>query len=232
MTQSLPAQDPAKTPPWLFRIIAAAVAAVVLVVGYLVASVTAPMPWAEAVVGQLGGEPANSVPLGMLYGFTFTFFPLLLAWQCRRRRLGKGVRIALAAAAVLLTIPNLLTLGVMYGGSQSAVEARALWLAGANWFGTWSQIFMLLGAVCAIAGIVAVRTWLRRGREVRELKAAQKLVRADAAASKAAKPAETTKESKATGAAEASGATAASGGESAVSMPAAEPEAPFQSPGL
>lgn len=229
MTQSLPAQDPAKTPPWLFRIIAAAVAAVVLVVGYLVASVTAPMPWAEAVVGQLGGEPANSVPLGMLYGFTFTFFPLLLAWQCRRRRLGKGVRIALAAAAVLLTIPNLLTLGVMYGGSQSAVEARALWLAGANWFGTWSQIFMLLGAVCAIAGIVAVRTWLRRGREVRGLKAAQKLVRAHAAASKPAKPAKATKP---TGAAEAAEATAASGGEPASSAPAAEPEAPFHSPGL
>lgn len=229
MTQSLPAQDPAKTPPWLFRIIAAAVAAVVLVVGYLVASVTAPMPWAEAVVGQLGGEPANSVPLGMLYGFTFTFFPLLLAWQCRRRRLGKGVRIALAAAAVLLTIPNLLTLGVMYGGSQSAVEARALWLAGANWFGTWSQIFMLLGAVCAIAGIVAVRTWLRRGREVRGLKAAQKLVRAHAAASKHAKPSKATKP---TGAAEAAEATAASGGEPASSAPAAEPEAPFHSPGL
>lgn len=160
-------------PPWLFRTIAGAVAAVVLVVAYLVGSVTLPSLWAKAVVGQLGGQPGNSVPLGMFYGFTFTFAPLLLAWQCRRRRLPKAARVALAATAVVLTIPNLLTLGVMYGGGPTAVDARALWLTEANWFGTWSQIFMLCGAVCAVAGIALGRTWLRRGREVRMLKAAQ-----------------------------------------------------------
>lgn len=165
-------------PPWLFRTLAGAVAAVVLVVGYLLASVTVPMMWADSVLDQMGGQPGNSVPLGMAYGFIFTFVPVLVGWQCRRRSFKKWARITVALAALLLTIPNILTLSVIYGGTQTAADARAKWAASANWFGTWSQIFMVVGITCAVAVIVLGRMWLRRGREVRELKAAQKLVQA------------------------------------------------------
>lgn len=176
----IPVSAPAvkeKMPVWVFRTILGAVAAVVLVVGYLIGSVTVPLMWATSIRDQIGGQLGNSIPLGMFYGFVFSFVPILLAWQVRRRNLNKWVRIALAALAVLLTIPNLLTLGVLYGGTQTAADARSIWANSANWFGTWSQTFMLAGVVCAVAIIVLGRMWLRRGRKIREIKAAEKLVR-------------------------------------------------------
>lgn len=211
MTDSTPVTPPPgapapatkeKMPVWAFRTILGAVAAVVLVLGYLIGSVTVPLMWATSIRDQIGGQLGNSIPLGMFYGFVFSFVPVLLAWQVRRRNLNKWVRIALAAAAVLLTIPNLLTLGVLYGGTQTAADARSIWANSANWFGTWSQVFMLVGVVCAVAIIVLGRMWLRRGRKIREIKAAEKLVREnqqakDKEAKAAARAAE--KESRAAG---------------------------------
>lgn len=166
-----------KLPPWVVRAIVGAIAVVVLVVGFLIASVTVPLIWADNIRGQIGGQLGNSIPLGMFYGFAFVFVPALVVWQAHRKKFNKWVRISLVVLGLLLTIPNLLTLGVLYGSSQSAVDARAIWANNANWFGTWSQIFMVVGLVCAVALIVLGRMWLRRGRKIREVKAAQKLVR-------------------------------------------------------
>lgn len=166
-----------KMPPWLFRVVLGASAAVALVVIYLIASVTVPLLWANAIRDQIGGQLGNSIPLGMFYGFVFTFVPLLIAWQARRNKLNKWVRISLIALAVLLLIPNLLTLAVMYGSSGTAADARTIWANSANWFGMWSQIFMVVGVLCAIGGIFLTRMWLRRGAKIREIKAAEKLIR-------------------------------------------------------
>ena len=85
-------------PHWLLRTILGVVAAVVLVVGYLIASVTVPLVWANAIRDQVGGQLGNSIPLGMFYGFIFTFVPVLLVWQARRKKLNKWVRISLAGS--------------------------------------------------------------------------------------------------------------------------------------
>ncbi|MEV8146107.1 hypothetical protein [Specibacter sp. NPDC078709] len=185
----------AKMPTWLSRTVIGAVTAVVLVVGYLIGSVTVPLMWATSIRDQIGGQLGNSIPLGMFYGFVFTFVPVLIAWQAHRRKLNKWVRIFLLALGVVLLIPNLLTLGVIYGNSGSAADARNIWANSANWFGTWSQAFMLVGVVCAVALIVLGRMWLRRSKKLRELKAAEKLVKKDQqsrerAASEEAKEAE------------------------------------------
>lgn len=164
-------------PTWLFRTILGVVAGVVLVVAYLIASVTVPLVWANAIRDQVGGQLGNSIPLGMFYGFTFTFIPVLVVWQARRKTLNKWVRIALLAAGLLLTMPNLLTLSVLYGSTETAADARVIWAMSSNWFGTWSQLFMVLGVVSGIGVIVLGRMWLRRGKRIREIKTAQKLVR-------------------------------------------------------
>lgn len=182
-------------PTWLSRTVIGAVTAVVLVVGYLIGSVTVPLMWATSIRDQIGGQLGNSIPLGMFYGFVFTFVPVLIVWQAHRRTLNKWVRIFLLALGVVLLIPNLLTLGVIYGNSGSAADARNIWANSANWFGTWSQAFMLVGVVCAVALIVLGRMWLRRSKKLRELKAAEKLVKKDQqsrerAASEEAKEAE------------------------------------------
>lgn len=167
----------AEMPGWLFRTILGVGAAVLLVVIYLIASVTVPLMWANTIRDQVAGQLGNSIPIGMFYGFVFTFVPILIGWQGHRRNLNKWVRISLLAIGILLMIPNLLTLGVIYGTTQTAADARTIWANTANWFGTWSQIFMVVGIVCAVAGIILGRMWLRRGKKIREIKAAEKLVR-------------------------------------------------------
>ncbi|PYI38560.1 hypothetical protein CVS30_09515 [Arthrobacter psychrolactophilus] len=166
-----------KLPVWLFRTILGAIIAVILVVGYLIASVTVPLYWAKSIGSQIGDQWGNSIPLGMFYGFVFSFIPVLVAWQAHHRKLNKWVRISLVVLGIILTIPNLLTLGVLFGTTQTAVNARAIWANSANWFGTWSKIFMVVGVVCAVVVIILSRMWLRRGRKIRAIKSAEKLVR-------------------------------------------------------
>lgn len=166
----------AKIPSWLVRTTLGLIAAVVLVIGYLLASVTVPLMWATAIRDQIGGQLGNSIPLGMFYGFTFTFIPVVVAWQAHYRRLNKWLRIAFLGLGLLLTTPNLLTLGVLYGTTGTAADARAIWANSANWFGTWSQLFMVLGVVAGVGLVTLVRLWMRRGRQLRALKAAQKVV--------------------------------------------------------
>lgn len=166
-----------KLPVWLFRTILGAIIAVVLVVGYLIASVTVPLYWAKSIGSQIGDQWGNSIPLGMFYGFVFSFVPVLVAWQAHHRKLNKWVRISLVVLGIILTIPNLLTLGVLFGTTQTAANARGIWANSANWFGTWSQIFMVVGVVCAVIVIILSRMWLRRGRKIRAIKSAEKLVR-------------------------------------------------------
>lgn len=169
----------AKMPTWLVRTIVGAIAAVVLVIAYLIASVTVPLVWATSIRDQIGGQLGNSIPLGMFYGFVFTFIPVLIIWQAFRKKMNKWVRTTLLVVGFLLLIPNLLTLGVVYGGTKSAADARNIWANSANWFDTWSQVFMVVGVVCSVALMVLGRMWLRRSRKLRELKAAEKLVTKD-----------------------------------------------------
>lgn len=170
-------QGKAKLPVWLFRTILGVIIAAVLVVAYLIASVTVPLIWAKSIGNQIGNQLGNSIPLGMFYGFVFSFAPVLVAWQAHHRKLSKWVRISLVVLGVILTVPNLLTLGVLFGTTQTAADARSIWANAANWFGTWSQIFMVVGVVCAVAVIILGRMWMRRGRKIREIKAAEKLLR-------------------------------------------------------
>ncbi len=170
-------QGKAKLPVWLFRTILGVIIAAVLVVAYLIASVTVPLIWAKSIGNQIGNQLGNSIPLGMFYGFVFSFAPVLVAWQAHHRKLNKWVRISLVVLGVILTVPNLLTLGVLFGTTQTAADARSIWANTANWFGTWSQIFMVVGVVCAVAVIILGRMWMRRGRKIREIKAAEKLLR-------------------------------------------------------
>ena len=178
----------AKMPVWLFRTILGVIIAALLVVGYLVASVTVPLIWAKSIGNQIGNQLGNSIPLGMFYGFAFSFVPVLVAWQAHHRKLNKWVRISLVVLGVVLTVPNLLTLGVLYGTTQTAADARSIWANSANWFGTWSQMFMVVGVLCAVVVIFLGRMWIRRGRKIRQIKAAEKLVREnDRAKERAAK---------------------------------------------
>lgn len=167
----------AKKPAWLVRTIAGVVIAAVLVIAYFIASATVPVTWANTVSNQVAGKPSASIPLGMFYGFMFSFIPVIVAWQAHYKKLNKWVRISILVVAFLLTIPNLLTLVVLNATTNAAARARINWAVNAEWFGTWSVWFMIVGVICGVAVIILSRIWMRRGKKIREVKAAEKIVR-------------------------------------------------------
>jgi len=105
---------------WKRRLIVAAVAVGAVVLLGLIASATIPRWWAQRIGDQVDGSIVAGTLTGLFYGFVFTFLPLLiLALTFRWRRTVRALVVA-GAIAVLLAIPNLLTLGIVLGTGNAA----------------------------------------------------------------------------------------------------------------
>jgi hypothetical protein len=91
-----------------------------VLLGGLVASATIPRWWAQRVGEQVDGSIVTGVFVGLFYGFVFTALPLLvLAAVVRWRRTPKAIAVGIAIA-VVLAIPNLMTLGIVLGRGNAA----------------------------------------------------------------------------------------------------------------
>jgi hypothetical protein len=100
-------------------LVAAVVVGGVLLLG-LIASATIPRWWAQRIGDQVDGSIVAGTLVGLFYGFVFTFLPLLvLAAVFRWRRTWRALAVA-GALAILLAIPNLLTLGIVLGTGNAA----------------------------------------------------------------------------------------------------------------
>ncbi len=147
--------------------------AVVVVLGigilFFVANVL-PVWWANLVGSQVDKNLASGVLLGLFYGSVFTFFPLLLIWQIRRPRIGWPWKIALVVLALLLAVPNLITLGIHLGTNAAAHNAQRILGTEATWFGTWTAYGAIIGALAFLALIWGVASYKRKDRQVRQLK--------------------------------------------------------------
>jgi hypothetical protein len=100
-------------------IVAAIVVGLVLVLG-LIASATIPRWWAQQIGGQVDGSIVTGVFVGLFYGFVFTALPLLVLMAVLHwRRTWRAIAVA-AVLAVLLAIPNLMTLGIVLGTGNAA----------------------------------------------------------------------------------------------------------------
>ena len=96
-----------------------------IVIAYLIAAAVLPRWWAHRIGDQVDESMAAGIGLGLFYGFAFTFIPvLILTFAIRRKRSWKA-RGWLAVVAVVLALPNLLTLGIVLGNSSAATPASA-----------------------------------------------------------------------------------------------------------
>ena len=147
------------------------VVALVLMVGitFFVANVL-PVWWANLIGNQVDKNLASGVLLGLFYGSAFTFFPLLLIWQIRRPRISWPWKLVLVVAAVLLAVPNLITLGIHLGTNAAAHNATRILGTEATWFGTWTAYGAVLGGLAFLALIWGVASYKRKDRQVRNLK--------------------------------------------------------------
>jgi hypothetical protein len=147
------------------------VGAVLTVLLYFALSAFIPRWWAQSIGGQVAGRIGTGILLGLLYGFLFTFLPLLVLAQAFNRSFTWQTRIAIVLGAVLLTAPNLMTLGIAVGTGRAAQAAdRTLDVAapGFRYATVWGAV---LGGVLAVAVTVTVALWQRRSRELTTLRA-------------------------------------------------------------
>jgi hypothetical protein len=105
---------------WKRRLlVAGGLVAFVLLAG-LIASATIPRWWAQRIGDQVDGRITQGVLVGLFYGFVFTALPLLvLGAVLRFRRTWAAIGVGLAIA-LLLAVPNLMTLGIVLGTGNAA----------------------------------------------------------------------------------------------------------------
>jgi hypothetical protein len=105
---------------WGRRAFWAAVVVVAVLLGGLIASATVPRWWAQRVGDQVNGSITQGTLLGLFYGFVFTLLPIaVLLLILRWRTTWRWVVFALALA-VILALPNLMTLGIVLGRGNAA----------------------------------------------------------------------------------------------------------------
>lgn len=134
-------------PNWLRRLLVAVSLLAVLLVAGAVASATVPRWWAHRVGDQVNESITSGVLIGLFYGFVFTLLPIaLLGVVLRWRRTWATVGIALVSA-VILALPNLMTLGIAVGRGNAAHAGQRILDVQAPAFRGAS----LVGAVIAVA---------------------------------------------------------------------------------
>ena len=135
------------------------VAAVILLV--VLAGAFLPRWWSHRVGDRVDDSTTKGILLGLVLGFVFTLFPLLVAFGVRRIRSLRG-RVVVVLVAALLAAPNLLTLGIVVGaGSGAHAGDRTLDVEAPGFRGA-----SLVGALVA-AALVAWPWWALRSRRRR-----------------------------------------------------------------
>lgn len=128
-------------------------ALVTVVIAWFVAAAALPRWWSQRIGDQIDGSLSAGIGIGLFYGFVFTFLPLMVLTFALRRRRSWKVRGWIAAAAVALALPNLLTLGIVIGNSSAAhAGERTLDVEAPNF-----RASSLIGAIVGALAVVGVR---------------------------------------------------------------------------
>lgn len=136
---------------WVKRLVWALVLVAVVYAGALVASAFFPRWWAQRIGDQVNGDLTSGILWGLFYGFVFTIVPLMIVVQLRRRFFNWTWRGILLVVAIVLAVPNWLTLAVVLGTGNAAHAGERIMDVEAPGF----RIATAIGAVGA-AGLVVV----------------------------------------------------------------------------
>ncbi|GAA3629656.1 hypothetical protein [Microlunatus ginsengisoli] len=156
---------------WLRRLVIAIAVLIVAVAVYLILAAFVPRAWAQSIGRQANGRISTGIMLGLIYGGIFTFLPLLLLAQVGRRALSWKVKIGLLIAAVVLAIPNLMTLSIVVGSSNAAHDGQRILSVQAPGFRYATLWGVGLGALIGLAVVAVVIVFERRGDELKLLRA-------------------------------------------------------------
>jgi hypothetical protein len=155
---------------WKRKLVVTALVVVGVLLLGLIASATIPRWWAQRIGDQVDGSIVAGTLVGLFYGFVFTALPLLVLGAVLRWKRTWRAFVMAAAFAVLLAIPNLLTLGIVLGRGNAAhagdrildVEAPAF--RGASLAGALLAVGLMLFVGYLVVSRERARAATRAGR--------------------------------------------------------------------
>ncbi len=155
---------------WVNRAVLALVLIALAYVAFSLSAAYYPREWARRIGDQVGGDMSAGILWGLFYGFVFTLVPLLVIAQIRRGFLSWTWRIIVLVVAVLLAVPNWLTLAVVFGTNKAAHAGERIFDVDAPGFRTATAIGAIVGGVVALILVGASMRLARRRRQVKDLK--------------------------------------------------------------
>ncbi|WP_125776207.1 hypothetical protein [Antribacter gilvus] len=148
---------------WVLVLVVLAWLLVLLLAAFL------PRWWAQVIGNAVDGSFSAGAWWGLMIGAVFTGLPVAAAAQAVLPGRGPRIRATWLVVALVLAIPNLLTLAVVLGTNEAAHAGERILDVDAPAFRGGTAWGAVLGAVLAIAVVVLGALYRRRGRRLREL---------------------------------------------------------------
>lgn len=155
------------------RLIAAVIVVAALVGAYFLLEAFLPRWWAQQIGHSVGGAFSRGIGSGLLIGFVCTLIPILLIVFAviSRGRLKNVPAVVCAIAAIIVAIPNLLTLAVVVGRGNGSHAGQRVFDVDAPGFRGATLGGVIAGALVALAAAYFIWGYRRRGRKLHESKA-------------------------------------------------------------
>lgn len=155
---------------WVKRIVLVILLVAVAYIGFRVSAAFFPRWWAHRVGDQVNDSLTRGTLWGLFYGSVFTFVPLMLLLQIRRRFFNWTWRILVAALALALAAPNWLTLAVVAGDSKAAHAGERIFDVEAPGFRAGTLIGVIAGALLALLITATTMQMKHRKSQVKRLR--------------------------------------------------------------
>ena len=155
---------------WVKKIVLAVLLLAVAYVGFRISAAFFPRWWAHRVGDQVDDKLWRGTLWGLFYGFVFTFVPVMVLLQIRRRFFNWTWRIVTTVVALLLAAPNWLTLAVVAGDSKAAHAGERIFDVEAPGFRAGTLSGVIAGALLALIITGTSMQLKRRKNEVKRLR--------------------------------------------------------------
>lgn len=161
-----PSPAPQRQVNWSRRVLVAAIAIVAAVLAYVIGGAVLPRWWAHQIGDQVNESSVMGVLLGLFYGIVFTYLPLLVLYLGFRHRRPWKVWVGFVLGALVLAIPNLLTLGIVVGNGNAAHAGERILDTEASYFRGSSAVGAAVGLALFLLTIwILIRRHRLRDRE-------------------------------------------------------------------
>lgn len=152
------------------RIVFVVIGAASLVIAYLIGAAVLPRWWAQRIGGVVDGRLIFGNMLGFAVGLFFTMLPLFVLAAGWRFRKGWRRAMVFLFVALIVAIPNLLTVGIVVGSGNAAHAGERILDVDGPGFRGGSLVGAILGAVLALMLLWLIVSRGHNKRKVGELR--------------------------------------------------------------